>query len=270
MLPNIRVHLLPDLFAPDQLRGGVAVVIDVLRASTTIAEALAAGATEVVPCGEIEEAHRLAANRTAGSVVLGGERGGRLIDGFDLDNSPARYTADSVGGKSVVFTTTNGTRALLRARQADRVFIGAFVNVDAVVNRLIREERAVHLVCAGTDGEVTAEDCLFAGAVAVNLYDLRGGAPADDACRMVMDFFTARSQTRESFLDALRTSSGGRNLQELGLDADIERAAEWNRSDVVPEFFAATGEIRVAGEPPARSENQHAVVPPRLRYPTNW
>src|SRR5690242_5734390 len=112
----ILVHLLPTLFEPADLRGGVAVVIDVLRATSTIVQALAAGATSVVPCGEIDEARAIAAKAAPGSVLLGGERKGVTIPGFDLGNSPGDYTSDVVTGKKLIFTTTNGTRALLRAK----------------------------------------------------------------------------------------------------------------------------------------------------------
>src|SRR5690242_16614412 len=112
---DIRVHLLPALIAPEQLADGVTVVIDVLRATTTITAALAVGASEVIPCLEVEDARRAVANLPTGQPVLGGERGGVRNDGFDLANSPCEYTAQSIGGKTLVFTTTNGTRAMLHA-----------------------------------------------------------------------------------------------------------------------------------------------------------
>ena len=109
MRREIFTHFLPNLFDSAELRGGMAVVIDVLRASTTICHALAAGATAVLPCGEVEEALRLKQELAVENPVLGGEREGKLIDGFDLDNSPFRYTPENVAGRAVVFTTTNGT-----------------------------------------------------------------------------------------------------------------------------------------------------------------
>src|SRR6185436_10147310 len=117
--------LLPALAEPGDLAGRTVVVIDVLRATTTIITALAAGATQVVPCQEIEEARRLA-GQFSPPAITGGERGGRQIPGFDLGNSPRAYTRKRVGGRPVVFTTTNGTRAMLRCREAGRVLIGAF------------------------------------------------------------------------------------------------------------------------------------------------
>ena len=111
MSRDCRVHFLPTMFDPHDLRGGMAVMLDVLRASTTLTHALAEGATAVLPCEHVEQARQLAANPQGGeSVLLGGEREGRLIDGFDLDNSPLSYTGWRVRQRTIVFTTTNGTR----------------------------------------------------------------------------------------------------------------------------------------------------------------
>src|SRR5437660_5490144 len=103
---DVQVHLLPELAPPGRLAGGLAVVIDVLRATTTIIHALAAGCVAVVPCGEIDAAkERAAALRTVGKVALGGERGGVPIRGFDLGNSPGEYTPAACKGATVVLTT---------------------------------------------------------------------------------------------------------------------------------------------------------------------
>src|SRR5438132_9688378 len=128
MSGRLFAHFLPTLMDPDELRDGTAVVIDVLRASTTICHALAAGAREVIPCLEVEEARRVAADNSGSRPMLGGEREGVRIEGFDLGNSPGEYRPDTVGGRTVVFTTTNGTRAMLGCRSARRVLIGSFVN----------------------------------------------------------------------------------------------------------------------------------------------
>src|SRR5947209_4689500 len=152
---DVQVHLLPDLVPCGRLRGGVAVVIDVLRATTTMVHALAAGCVCVRPCAEIEEARALAGQMRAGRVLLGGERGGQPLPGFDLGNSPREYTAKVCKGNTIVLTTTNGTRALLRAAEAERVLVAAFVNYSAVCEQLRQDARPVHVVCAGTEGEVS-------------------------------------------------------------------------------------------------------------------
>src|SRR5262249_25946216 len=133
---DVLVHLLPSLAVPGRLNGGIAVVIDVLRASTTIIHALAAGCTCVRPCAEVEEARELAGEMRVGRALLGGERDGLRLPGFDLGNSPSEYTAKLCRGNTLVLTTTNGTRALLRAAEADRVLVAGFVNYSAVCEQL--------------------------------------------------------------------------------------------------------------------------------------
>ena len=122
----VAVYLLPSLVPCGRLTGGVAVVIDVLRATTTVIHALVAGCTAVRPCAEVEEARTLADQMCAGRVLLGGERGGRPVAGFDLGNSPGEYVAKVCRGTTLVLTTTNGTRAMVRAAEAERGALGRF------------------------------------------------------------------------------------------------------------------------------------------------
>jgi 2-phosphosulfolactate phosphatase len=248
----ILVHLLPGLFEPPDLRGGVAVVIDVLRATSTIIHALAAGAERVVPCGEIDEAQRVASDAPRGTVLLGGERGGLKIPNFDLGNSPAEYTRESVAHKTVIFTTTNGTRALLRAKEARRVLIGALSNVGAVVELLAEETGPVHLVCAGTEGQITLEDVLCAGVIA-HWLDLAAAAAdaSDDVTQLALNLFASCGHDydrahQDRVLALLRQSRGGRNLIDCDMEPDIAVCAEQDKFDIVPELSREPWEIRVA------------------------
>jgi 2-phosphosulfolactate phosphatase len=243
MADCLKIHLLATELQPTELTGGMAVVIDVLRASTTMTVALANGAACVIPCGDIETARRLAAADTTGNTLTGGERGGVRIEGYDLDNSPASYAPSIVAGKTIAFTTTNGTRALMRVRGADRVLIGSLVNCHAVADVLQQDGRPIHLVCAGTDGRTTAEDELGAGALAAALADRGGLQFSDSATVEAIERWRAASSSPERLQTALRQSTGGRNLVALGLDADILRAAEVDSVRLVPEYFRETGSI---------------------------
>ena len=260
MPPVLNVYALPRLVAPEELAGSTVVVIDVLRASTTIVHAMAAGAREVIPCVGVEEARRIAADFSPGEAVLGGERNGLRIDGFDLGNSPSEYTAQTVEGRALVFTTTNGTRAMAVCRQAARVLIGAFVNAGAVCDRLAAEER-IDLLCSGTRGEVGRDDVLLAGLLVERL-QRRGGL----AYKLNAQAITARENWVSSFalpiaVDAepmdpellareLRKSPGGRNLTAIGLEEDILAAAQLDRFDCVPEMSPQTMRIALGGEGP--------------------
>ena len=229
----------------EEARGRAAIVIDVLRASTTIVTALARGASGVWPCVEIEESRHRAAG-IAGSI-LWGERGGLPIDGFDLGNSPSDYTSERVGGRDVVFTTTNGTKALHAARLASRCWIGAFVNRAALLS-VCREERDLLLVCAGTDGRVTREDVLLAGCLAASLQDQ--GRTEDDATQLARQAWQGTWQGRDpmgpgELSRELARTRGGRNLTALGLGRDLDDVACWDAFGIVPERDEQSGVLRV-------------------------
>jgi len=229
---DIQVHLLPCLAPPGRLAGGVAVVIDVLRASTTIVNALAAGAVCVRPCAEVEEARELAGQLRVGRVVLGGERGGSPLPGFDVGNSPREYTAKVCKGNVIVLTTTNGTRALLRAAEAERVLIAGFVNYSAVCEQLAEEARPVDIVCAGCHGDIALEDALLAGALVEFLCE-HGTVSLNDAARLAWDCFENHGRV---LAGALEVSAGGANLRRLGYDEDIAAAARVDQFPLVPEL----------------------------------
>ncbi len=249
----LNVYALPALVPPEQLSDGTAVVIDVLRASTTIVHALEAGAREVLPCQDIEKAHLLASQYPANQIVLGGERGGLLIEGFDLGNSPSEYTPFSVGEKTVIFTTSNGTQAIVKCRDARRVLIGAFVNVTAVLEQLLAEE-CVHLVCAGTNGDYSRDDILLAGMLVERLQRQSGliyrmNAQALTAKENWLSSFTVPAAVggeplpAERLAKELRSSAGGKNLVSVGLEQDILTAAQIDQFAVVPKLVA--GEMRI-------------------------
>jgi 2-phosphosulfolactate phosphatase len=251
---EIRTHFLPQLVAPAELAGGASVVIDVLRATTTITAALAAGAREVIPCLEIDDARRAAAKLPAGQAVLGGERGGVKIDGFDLGNSPNEYTPARVAGKSVVFTTTNGTRAMLHAAAADEIWLAALVNIEAVVARCVERPR-IDILCAGTGGKITREDVLAAGAIAAALTGAGGGQESklialNDQARIAQDAWLRALGSPDDdrplwkiIEAALRQTQGGRNLNALGLESDLADAAACDRYSIVPRFDPRSGRI---------------------------
>ncbi len=233
-MPLLHVHFLPP---PSVAPGSAAAVIDLLRASTTITRALDAGARRVIPCLEPADAlsHRdrlISAGLPARLLLLGGERAGILIPGFDLDNSPAAYTPDRLTDRTLIFTTTNGTRALLAARAASTCIIACLNNLSAAAARL-PADRDAHLVCAGTHGEVSLDDVLCAGALAVALLD-RGFTLADDDLPRIALALSAAARTPDRLLAALRDSRGGRNLIHLGLDADITDCARIDSTTTVP------------------------------------
>jgi 2-phosphosulfolactate phosphatase len=236
---EVAIHMLPPTEGlPSTAR--LCVVVDVLRASTTVISALHAGATAIVPCLSVDDAKMAADQHNA---LLGGERAGIKLEGFDFGNSPTEYTAAAVTDKVIAFTTTNGTRALLKSLNADEIVIGSFVNLSAVAARCCGSDD-VHIVCAGTDRVISSEDVLFAGLLAAKLIDSAGFKPADDATQIAMDFSLMNAENPPRLLEAIRQSQGGRNLIGLGCDADIEFAANVDRFELVPAYDAASGRIQ--------------------------
>jgi 2-phosphosulfolactate phosphatase len=228
----VRVHLTPDRLTPALLAGSVAVVIDVLRATTTMIHALAAGCSAVWPVEEVEEARQIAGGMRAGRVLLGGERDGVPPPGFDLGNSPGEYTCARCKGTTLVLTTTNGTRALLRAAAAARTLIAAFVNYSAICEQIAADARPLDIVCAGYHGDVALDDALLAGALVEYLSEHQA-VTLNDAARLAWDCFENHGRVLDG---ALEISAGGVHLRSLGYDDDIRAAARVDQFAVVPEL----------------------------------
>ena len=246
MPKKLSVHFLPALTSQEELAGGAVVVIDVLRASTTICFALAAGAREIVPCLDIAQA-REAAAKAGHSAVLGGERGGKKIDGFDVGNSPREYVEEVVQNKTVVYTTTNGTRALQTCIGAEKIFVGAFVNIGNVIDA-VGQHDDIHLLCAGTDGAITREDVLAAGAMAEIVMLRHLSLTFNDQAQIAVDAWQAVTQgvhDAATVARCLKASAGGRNLQAINADGDIRLAAAINMVPVVPQLHRSDWRIRL-------------------------
>lgn len=235
------MHLTPRMVNASALAGGVVIMIDNLRASATIAAALAAGAASVVPVLTVDEAR--AQKARMGDALLGGERGGVRPDGFDFGNSPREYTTERVTGRSIVFSTTNGTAALLHARRAGRIVVGAMCNAAAVVKGVMADPRPVHIVCAGTRDEVSLDDCLPAGLMVERLVTGGRGLVADDSGLLCLQAW--RGAEAGGVVEAMRASRGGRNLVRLGMEADVEWCSRADVLDVVPEFDVVSGRITI-------------------------
>lgn len=230
---------------PHETAGRTVIVIDVLRASTTICFALRSGAKHVTPCLEVNEAMNMAERFSAEgeSVLLGGERAGKRLPGFDLGNSPVEYTAAKVSGRVICFSTTNGTKAMMRCVGAARVFIGTFVNLTSVYHA-VEADDDVELLCAGTNGAITREDVLFAGAFVDMAIHRNAAICVNDEARISRDAWMLLDKQNQKLSDAFRETAGGENLLALDYDKDLEVAAEIDCLNVVPELDLGDWKIR--------------------------
>ncbi len=222
---NVEVVLLPRDLRPGQLKGRACAVFDVLRATTTMAAALAGGVDEIRLFGDLDSA-RSAAGTFNGRKLLCGESRCLPPEGFDLGNSPGQF-AENHRGATLFMCTTNGTRALLAATEAVVVFTAALVNAKAVAAELAKTGRDITLLCAGTNGEPAMEDMLGTGAV---LAALPGATLHNDITRMAFALFQG---CLKDLPRMLRDCEGGRNVLTAGLEADIDFAARLNSIDVV-------------------------------------
>jgi 2-phosphosulfolactate phosphatase len=208
----------------------VGIVVDVLRATSTMTQALASGYRRVLCCAEIEEARTLA--ETEGPAKLAGERRLEPIEGFDFTNSP-REVAGEPGAETLILTTTNGTRLLVAAAARFRhVLVGSLLNLDAVATAARETGEDVAVLCAGVLGELALDDAYCAGRIVAAL----GGERMDSA--------TAAARLADSYPDGLAglgESRSARNLRRRGLDADIEWCAREDALDVVPRFVRTVG-----------------------------
>lgn len=207
------------------LDGRAVLVIDTLRATTTMATILHNGADAVFPCGDLAEAYALKEGDP--SLILGGERDNRPPPGFDGGNSPFDYPPDRVAGRRVVLTTTNGTQAVERVRTAPWVGCAALVNAEAAAARQRQTDRSGLVVCAGTQGHLSLEDVLAAGAIVAEWPQ----AAWTDSARMA---FWVYDRFRHNLYAGLTQADHAHALMEGGYVRDLEYAAQLNALAVVP------------------------------------
>jgi 2-phosphosulfolactate phosphatase len=234
---RVRVGFTPA----EQVAAPLGIVIDVLRATSTICQALAAGVERVVCVGEIDDARALAGP----GVALAGERGNVRIDGFDYGNSPREFSTTGPGPvtkvEQVVLTTTNGTRLLLAAAaRCDEVLVASLLNLQAVV-AAARDAGEVAVLCAGVEGAFAIDDAYVAGRIAAEL----GGEP-DDAAVAAMRL----AQAFASNETAIGAGISAANIRRAGLDDDIPFCARESVLDVVPRVVArSTTAVQVTARP---------------------
>lgn len=224
----------------DGFSGTTTVVIDVLRFSSAVVAALDAGAAKIIPVEDIEAATRLADSGKRKTKLLAGERKGLPIEGFDLFNSPAEFTRSAVGGKTIIMTTSNGSRGVLLASKAARTIICAINNVGAVAESVWNDE-VVSILCCGSEGMVAVEDLYCGGLLLRAVGDLVDVGALNDAGRLALMLSRDGSPTAEELLAG---SDRGRALRKAGYGEDVLRCARSDISGIVP--VLRQGAIRIS------------------------
>ncbi len=224
-MKQLDVCLTPDLLHLHTVENTIVVVADIFRATSCMVTAFAHGVKSIIPVATVEECRQLQGRGYLGAA----ERNAQTLEGFELDNSPFSYMDDLLIGANIAMTTTNGTLAITRSRQAVKVLVGAFLNLDAVVRYLRTQQYDVLVLCAGWKGRVNLEDTLFAGALAERLkedYILH-----EDSALMAQRLYV---DAKGNMLSYLANSSHIRRLQRLGIQKDIAYCLQTDLYDVIP------------------------------------
>ena len=225
---QIRVCLTPALFPLYADRKSIVVVVDVLRATSAMCTAFKHGIDRIIPVSTLEEALDY---RDVDDVILAAERNGKQVRGFDFGNSPLQYQENDVKGKTLVMTTTNGTKAINIAKRDHQVVIGSFLNIDALTDWLANQHKDVVVLCAGWKNDFCFEDALFAGALSEKLLKTKlFDSDSDSANGSRMMYIRAKSD----MFRFLGISQHRKRLIHLNIEEDIKFCLQENITNVIP------------------------------------
>ncbi len=232
---RVDVAFFPILLDEARVAGRTAVIIDVLRASTSLITGLGNGAREARLFADPDEARAEKRRSPSDAILLCGERGGEKIPGFDLGNSPREYTEQTVGDKVLLFTSTNGSGAVLKAAMwAAHVILAAFVNATSAIEAVVRSGLDSVVVCAGREGHFSIEDSVCAGLLADGLSRRAGQKTVltdeAQAARHLFEHF------RGDLGSMMRKSEHGRFLEGIGMEEDIPICASIDIAKAVPAY----------------------------------
>ncbi len=205
----------------------IVVVIDVLRATTAICVAFEYGIKSIIPVPTLEDALEYKKK----GFLVGAERKGQIVEGFDFGNSPYSYMKDEFKGKDVVLTTTNGTKSIAAAKDADTLVIGALVNLDVLTTWLIKQNKNTLCLCSGWQDKFNLEDTICAGAISEALINTGKFTSIEDSSIAAKYLYLS---AKDNYMGYLKSSSHRRRLRNLNLNEDIKYCLTPNKTEVIP------------------------------------
>ncbi|MFH1319248.1 MAG: 2-phosphosulfolactate phosphatase [Bacteroidota bacterium] len=223
----LHVCFSPELVSAYANEDSIVAVIDVLRASSAICAALHNGAERVIPIVSVDEAKTYKKR----GYIVGAERGGEIVEGFEFGNSPFSFMGECVKGKTIVLTTSNGTQAIAAAENTYKVVIASFLNLDAVCNWLSLQTREIVLLCAGWKKKFNLEDTLLAGAIVEQLLKKHDSSQLSDSAIAARHLYLI---ARNDLYGFLKNSSHSKRLRRLNIDKDIIYCLTPNQTNVIP------------------------------------
>lgn len=248
-MKKIDVYLTQSLINDDLfLKDKNVIVVDVLRATSTITVALSSGAREIIPAESVTIAARI--SKGLGKALLCGERNGTIVEGFDLGNSPFEYKNEVVNDKSLIFSTTNGTISITKARHSKSCILASFVNMNSVVEHIRNLNEDVIIVCSGKLNNFCIEDAVCAGVVINELltgageqYELNDSAYACLKLAKILAFKSGKLSSQK-LLEMLNETEHGKYLITLGFKEDLKLCSEINTYPHLPVYFNGTIKLR--------------------------
>lgn len=239
----VNVHLNPNSIDELFFAGKTTVVIDVLRATSTIVTALSNGAKEIIPVASVEFAVKVSGGMFGGHTLIGGERNTKKIEGFALGNSPLEYKKDVVCGKTIILYTTNGTRSIVKAKFSENLFICSFLNIHAVAKRLLKIKKDVEILCSGRNGTFSMEDTVCAGKLISEMQDQSENIELTDSSKASVALSKTFGRSIEKLM---KQTEHGMLLLENGFKEDIKYCSNLNIINVLP--FFSQNVIKLFGE----------------------
>lgn len=230
---KIDIIISADDINESKIEDKIIVVIDMFRATSVIVAALSNGCREVIPYLTIEETVEHAHKLRREEYILGGERKAVKIEGFDLSNSPLEYTRDRVENKTILMTTTNGTRTLTKAIAAKKVLIGAMLNAKAVAEKLIEINEDAIIINAGTNGNFSMDDYICSGYIINEMLKRNENLMLTDIAKTANMIY----EGHEDILSYVKEASHYSVMKSLNLDEDIEYCIKKSIVKEVPEYF---------------------------------
>ncbi len=221
------------------------VVIDVLRASNTIINALQNGAKEIIPVPAVEFAVKVSGGMFGGQTLLGGERNTKKIEGFALGNSPLEYGSEVVEGKTIVFYTSNGTPAITKAKFSEYLTVCSFANLTAVAKKLIKRKSDFEILCAGRNNSLSLEDFICAGSLIEEISKTKNNLKLSDSAKASV---ALNQKMNENIEKILAETDHAKLLIENGFEEDIKFCSQLNTSDIVPVFIDNSLKLPQAGK----------------------
>lgn len=231
---NIEVFLTSNILVEDDVKDRTVIVIDVLRACSTIITALVNGARSIIPVADLGQASKIASNLDQQSYLLGGERDGDKIEGYHLGNSPFEYTEDRVKGRTIIMNTTNGTHAITQARSAGHLVIGTFINAQSVVDFVHKKGLDVTIICAGWHNRVSLEDTLCAGLLIDRIWEGKEPGLVPDTAHIAFSQY----QNDKHALDlSVQRCNHAQLLKKKGYETDVEYCLRIDSLLVLPYYI---------------------------------